>query len=95
MERHGIGTDASMATHINNILERNYAQVQAGRTVVPTELGITLVRGYQLIDAELCSPQVNPGTPKSEIARMSCCMRIQLCIYEVGNLRQVPSKGGF
>ena len=68
MERHGIGTDASMATHINNILERNYAQVQAGRTVVPTELGITLVRGYQLIDAELCSPQVTPGTPKRSTA---------------------------
>ena len=33
-------------------------QIQAGRKVVPTELGITLVRGYQLIDAELCSPQV-------------------------------------
>lgn len=38
--------------------ERNYVQIQAGRKVVPTELGITLVRGYQLIDSELCSPQV-------------------------------------
>ena len=40
--------------------ERNYVQIQAGRKVVPTELGITLVRGYQLIDSELCSPQVIP-----------------------------------
>ena len=67
MEKHGIGTDASMATHINNILERNYAQVLGGRTVVPTELGITLVRGYQLIDAELCSPQVTLAIPSAPL----------------------------
>ena len=42
--------------------ERNYVQIQAGRKVVPTELGITLVRGYQLIDSELCSPQVIPSS---------------------------------
>jgi DNA topoisomerase-3 len=33
-------------------------QVQAGRKLVPTTLGITLVRGYQSIDPDLCLPDI-------------------------------------
>jgi hypothetical protein len=39
MERHGIGTDASIPTHINNITVRHYVTLGAGRILVPTELG--------------------------------------------------------
>lgn len=34
------------------------SQVQSGRRVVPTALGITLVRGYQMIDVDLCLPDI-------------------------------------
>lgn len=33
-------------------------QVQAGRKLAPTTLGITLVRGYQSIDPDLCLPDI-------------------------------------
>ena len=45
------GSDSCIMHHV-------HLQIQSGRRVVPTELGITLVRGYQLIDPELCRPNV-------------------------------------
>jgi DNA topoisomerase-3 len=49
MEKHGIGTDASIPVHINNICERNYVAITSGRKLKPTTLGVVLVHGYQKV----------------------------------------------
>ena len=58
MERNGIGTDASIPTHINNICKRNYVTLESGRRLLPTQLGIVLVQGYHRIDSDLVLPLV-------------------------------------
>jgi DNA topoisomerase-3 len=58
MEKNGIGTDASIATHIENIQKRNYVNLASGRRLLPSRLGLVLVQGYHQIDSSLVLPRV-------------------------------------
>lgn len=58
MEYNGIGTDASISTHIENILKRNYVELIAGRKLKPSRLGLVLAQGYHLIDDSLVLPRI-------------------------------------
>lgn len=58
MEKNGIGTDASISTHIENIQKRNYVYLETGRKLCPSKLGLVLCQGYHQIDSSLVLPQV-------------------------------------
>lgn len=59
MERFGIGTDATMATHIETITKRGYVALDdTTRILRPLPLGRALLHGLALVDGDLCSPIV-------------------------------------
>lgn len=61
MDKHGIGTDATHAEHINTIIEREYiGKIDAG-FLVPGKLGMGLVEGYESIDLPLAQPELRAG----------------------------------
>ncbi|CAK8989891.1 DNA topoisomerase 3-beta (DNA topoisomerase III beta) [Durusdinium trenchii] len=59
MDQHGIGTDASMASHVGNVQRRKYVQLdEQTRQMKPSELGLALCHAYMLIDPEIVLPTV-------------------------------------
>lgn len=79
MDKHGIGTDATIAEHIAKIIEREYVCKHkpgggANEVLVPSTLGIGLVEGYNAIGFEqsLCKPQMRAevsATPHAPLPR--------------------------
>lgn len=58
MDRHGIGTDATIATHIATIQDREYAIKDANQRFLPSDLGIALVEGYNSMGYQLNKPDL-------------------------------------
>ena len=56
MEKHGIGTDATHAEHIDTIKQRMYVKLTKDRRFIPCHLGLGLVEGYIEMGFELSRP---------------------------------------
>ncbi|XP_061079167.1 DNA topoisomerase 3-alpha isoform X2 [Conger conger] len=58
MEKHGIGTDATHAEHIETIKKRMYVGLTADQRFLPGELGMGLVEGYNSMGYEMSKPDL-------------------------------------
>ncbi|XP_046893588.1 DNA topoisomerase 3-alpha [Hypomesus transpacificus] len=58
MEKHGIGTDATHAEHIETIKSRSYVGLTADQRFLPGELGMGLVEGYNSMGYEMSKPNL-------------------------------------
>jgi len=58
MEKHGIGTDATHADHIDTIKQRMYVKLTKDRRFIPCHLGLGLVEGYIEMGFELSRPHL-------------------------------------
>lgn len=72
MEQHNIGTDATVAEHIQKQLDRGYATKDANLTFWPTPLGEALVGAYRKMGLEnLWLPNLRQG--------LLCCTCFSSC----------------
>ncbi|XP_075231110.1 topoisomerase 3-alpha isoform X2 [Lycorma delicatula] len=58
MEKHGIGTDATHAEHIETIKSRLYVGLTEGKFFVPGQLGMGLVEGYDSMGFAMSKPHL-------------------------------------
>uniref|UniRef100_A0AC34FQ20 DNA topoisomerase n=1 Tax=Panagrolaimus sp. ES5 TaxID=591445 RepID=A0AC34FQ20_9BILA len=56
MDKHGIGTDATHAEHIEKIQTRGYVQLNNDRRFIPGYLGLALVDAYNEMGYEMSKP---------------------------------------
>ena len=64
MEKHGIGTDATHADHIETIQERKYVTKTSDRRFIPLTFGLGLVEGYKKIKEEMSKPHLRAALEK-------------------------------
>ncbi|KDO34566.1 hypothetical protein SPRG_00629 [Saprolegnia parasitica CBS 223.65] len=93
MDTHGIGTDATIAEHINTILKRQYAiKVNNNTQFKPTELGLALVQTYDRMGYQLAKPDLRAAVERdcNAIAQgqKSCDQVVRSCMDQMRTIYQ-------
>ncbi|KAL0265905.1 UNVERIFIED_CONTAM: hypothetical protein PYX00_011622 [Menopon gallinae] len=96
MDKHGIGTDATIHEHIQKIQVRNYARKNNSK-IVPLPLGKALIGGYEVFGLDFSKPRLRSEleqslrrVEKGETSR-DCVVREQLSVYR-GMYRAMKSR---
>lgn len=85
MDRHGIGTDATHAEHIEKIKTRNYVVMTNDNRFKPTFMGMGLVDGYNRMGQEVLSrPNLRADLERElqEICAGECCALVESHAYK-------------
>ncbi|KAG7209965.1 hypothetical protein KM043_011554 [Ampulex compressa] len=64
MDKHGIGTDATHAEHIDTIKSRQYVGLMDDKHLMPGKLGIGLVMGYDDMGFQMSKPNLRSDLEK-------------------------------
>lgn len=97
MNSHGIGTDATMAAHIDTIITRKYVSYHEG-TLTPTPLGLALIKSYDAVKIALAEPSMR-ARMEASLALISAgkttkaTVVAQCCAEMLDVLQKVQSKG--
>lgn len=69
MDHHGIGTDATIAEHIQKVQDRNYVEKLHGSRFSPTNIGKALVIAHEQIELHLARPHMR-AKQESDLKRI-------------------------
>lgn len=90
MDKHGIGTDATIATHITTIQQREYVLKDDQNRFIPTKLGIALIEAYNSMGYQLNKPflraqmeadcqKIARGECRKEDVIRNCLEQMKIC----------------
>lgn len=102
MDKNGIGTDATIAQHIETIQKRGYA-VKKGNFFEPTDLGLALVEAYDTMGFDLSKPnlrakmesemtEISRGTKSKDIVVQSNLQMYEFILRDVMKKKDILEK---